>query len=80
MNETNDRMNEQCCIGQGQTKASRLMMLQRSHQRRLRSVIAVNNERPLRSFIISGLVVLWLNTRLLVRWVRGSISQSPEHI
>ena len=42
-------------VGQGQTKASRLMMLHRSHQRRLRPVIAVNNERPLRRFIISGL-------------------------
>ena len=30
-------------------------MLHRSHQHRLRSVVAVNNERPLRSFIISGL-------------------------
>ena len=42
-------------VCQGQTKASRLMMLHRSHQRCLRSVIAVNNERSLRSFIISGL-------------------------
>ena len=46
-------------VGQGQTKASRLMLLHRSHQRRLRSVIAVNNERSLRSFIILvALVVL----------------------
>ena len=59
-------------VGQGQTKASRLMLKHRSHQRRLRSVIAVNNERLLRSFnILVTLVVLWLNTRLLVRWVRG---------
>ena len=54
-------------------KACRLMMLHRSHQRRLRSIIQVNNEQPYEALLLVALVVLCLNTRLLVRWVRGSI-------
>ena len=98
MNETNKRMNEQCCIID--IRIRNVLDLELWPLK----LVKVKQKRPVwwcctvrtsvvcvqllqlimddlyEALLLVALVVLWLNTRLLVRWVRGSISQSSEHI